>query len=82
MNTHSNMCVSVYMYVLEWNFLFWSGLPDPANENIPAVKKNWQCLVFSHNNICFESTNILSIWAKNQNNSDGKQNVIVTTDNF
>lgn len=31
------MCV--YMHVLEWNFLIWSGLPDPADENIPAVKK-------------------------------------------
>lgn len=76
------MCVCVYMYVLEWNFLFRSGLPDPASENIPAVKKIGKAWFFFHNDICFENTNIFSIWAKNQNNSDGKQKVIVTTDNF
>lgn len=32
---------------------------------------------FSHNDICFDNINIFPIWAKNQNNSDGNQKVIL-----
>lgn len=70
------VCVIVYMYMLEWHFLFRSGLPDPASENIPAVKKICNAWFFSHNDICFENKNIFSIWAKNQNNTDGNKKLL------
>lgn len=67
------------MHVLEWHFLFWSGLPhtQEVKSNITAMKNIGNAWFFSHNDICFDNINIFSIWAKTQNNSDGNQNVIL-----
>ena len=66
MGTQIYVCVCVYMHVLEWHFLFWSGLPDTqqVKSNITAMKNIGNAWFFAHNDICFDNTNIFSIWAK------------------